>query len=77
MEQSAFVQYKPTWGLASVKVVNYQTLYPYGYGTTIPIYSSYPAVNFNVNDQDIGSSGLKWNLLSQYTDFQSPAMQKW
>jgi LPS-assembly protein len=75
LEQSAFAQYKPSWGLASVKVVNYQTLYPYGYGTTIPIYSSYPAINFNVNDQDIGSSGLKWNLLSQYTNFQSPAMQ--
>ncbi|MEN9946559.1 MAG: hypothetical protein RLZZ293_945, partial [Pseudomonadota bacterium] len=74
LDRSIYAQYKPDWGLASIKFQNYQTLYPFGYTTTIPIYSSYPAINFNVNEQNL-AWGSKWNLVSQYTNFQSPSMQ--
>ena len=74
LEQSVFANYNPTWGNAGIKVLNYQTLQPYGYASTVPIYSSYPAVNFNVKPQDIGE-GFKGSLTSNYTYFYSPAMQ--
>jgi LPS-assembly protein len=74
LEQSVFANYNPTWGNAGVKLLNYQTLQPYGYASTVPIYSSYPAVNFNVKPQDIGD-GFKGGLTSNYTYFYSPAMQ--
>lgn len=74
LEQSAFINYKPKWGNASIQVQQFQTLYPYGYGQTIPIYASLPSLKFNVNPQDIGG-GLNAGLTSQYTDFYSPAMQ--
>lgn len=72
--QNAFMTYKPTWGLASIQVQTFQTLYPYGTQSTIPIYSQYPAVNFNVNPQDMGA-GFKWNLLSSYAYYDSPNLQ--
>ena len=74
LNQSIYANYKPTWGLASVKLQNYQTLFPYGTTQTVSIYSQYPQVNFNVNPQDLGG-GVKGGLTSQYTDFYSPSMQ--
>lgn len=74
LDQSAFINYAPQWGLASLKVQNYQTLYPYGTQTTVPIYAQYPVANFNVNPQDMGA-GFKWAWQSSYAYFYSPAMQ--
>lgn len=74
LDQSAYLKYAPQWGLASISVQNYQTLYPYGYANTIPIYAQYPAINFNVNPQDLGL-GFKGNLTSSYSYFYSPDMQ--
>lgn len=74
LEQSIYAKYAPTWGMASVKLQNFQTLYPYGFNATVPIYSSYPAINFTVNPQDIGG-GFKGAVTSQFTNFYSPAMQ--
>lgn len=74
LEQSAYVKYAPQWGSASVKVQQFQTLYPFGYTQTIPIYASYPAAVVNVKPQDIGG-GFQGGLNTQYTYFSSSSMQ--
>lgn len=74
LNQSAYAQYAPNWGIASVKVQHYQTLYPYGYQQTVPVYSQYPSAVFNVNPQSLGS-GFKGGFLSSYNYFYSDQMQ--
>lgn len=74
LDQSIFARYNPNWGTANIKLQNYQTLFPPGYSQTVPIYSSYPSINFNVNPQDIGG-GIKSGLISNYNYFYSPSMQ--
>lgn len=74
LDQSAYIQYQPNWGMANVKLQNYQSLYPYGTSATVPIYAQYPVVNFNVKPQDLGA-GIKGGLASQYSNFVSSSMQ--
>ncbi len=74
LNQSVYANYAPAWGNAGIKLQSYQTLIPYGSSQTVPIYSSYPAVNFNVNPQDLGS-GFKGSFISNYNYFYSQAMQ--
>ncbi|RTK99406.1 MAG: LPS-assembly protein LptD [Proteobacteria bacterium] len=74
LDQSAYINYAPQWGLASIKLQNYQTLYPLSTTQTIPIYAQYPMANFNVNPQNLGA-GFKGSWLSSYGYFYSPDMQ--
>ena len=74
LEQSAFVKYQPKWGSAQIQMQQFQTLYPYGYSQTVPIYSSYPAITMNVKPQDLGES-VMGSINAQYTNFQSTGMQ--
>lgn len=70
LEQTAYGNYTPSWGLLGVKVQNFQTLQPMNMPATSPIYQSLPQVNFNINPVTLGDSPFKASLISQYTNFQ-------
>lgn len=74
LDQSIYAQYTPSWGLASIKLQNYQTLYPLGYQNTVPIYSQYPAATFNINQTDIGA-GFNAGVNTSYTYFYNDQLQ--
>lgn len=74
LDQSAYINYAPSWGLANIKVQNYQTLYPLGYQQTVPIYSQYPAATFNINQTDIGA-GFNAGVNTSYTYFYNDQLQ--
>jgi len=73
LERSAYLRYKPNWGLFDIKVQGYQTLNPSGQPPAPNIYSTVPQVNFNLDSLPIYSNWLNFNLNSQFTVFKSGA----
>lgn len=75
LEQSAYMQYQPQWGLAKVRMLSYQTLQPSGQPQSSPIYAIEPQVDFNINPQSLGVDWIKLGMLSQYSSFRSGGLQ--
>ncbi len=71
LERSAYIRYKPSWGLFDAKMQGYQTLNPSNQPAAPAIYSSLPQINFNVNPLALDDSIFKFNLNSQLTLFRS------
>ncbi|MBY0379510.1 MAG: LPS assembly protein LptD, partial [Burkholderiales bacterium] len=71
LERSAYLRYKPNWGLFDVMVRGYETLNPTDQPAPPQIYSVLPQINFNLNPLPLGDTKLQLGLNSQYTNFTS------
>jgi len=73
LDQSISATYQPSWGMVGLKVESFQTLQPEGVNQqVVQIYATLPQFNFNVNPIALGNTPFKMDLVSQYTNFQSP-----
>ena len=73
LERSAYLRYKPYWGLFDIKFQGYQTLNPSNQPPAPNIYSTVPQINFNLNPLPVYENWLNFNLNSQFTVFKSGA----
>lgn len=70
LSRLVYAKYQPKWGVASIKLQGYQTLQPSNLPYKVPsIYIFKPQINLNTNPLDINNTPLKFNLVSQYTNF--------
>lgn len=75
LNQSIYAKYKESTFSSGIKIQHFQTLQPLGYTSTIPIYGMWPQIDANLAPTDIGDTGIKSNLTSQYTFFDSKQLQ--
>ncbi len=69
LERAFYANYTPHWGTVNIKAQGYQVLQPINQPSVSPIYATLPQINFNVNPQNIGSTMIKADLQSQYSNF--------
>lgn len=69
--RSAYLKYLPSWGNFDIRVQGYQTLFPSNQPLSQYIYSVLPQINFNINDFGNDTNNLKFNLVSQYSNFST------